>query len=435
MKLQKYDMGRGITLSVIHTDKFKSCYTSVAFNLPLRKQTAAANTLVGCVLSRACGKYPTVAERTAALQELYDAQISPIRRQRGEVQQIGFVADTVDDCCLPGDTSVFSQTLDILRELLFAPLTDDIGEEFDHDIVEKEKANLADDIRSIINNKTSYATYRLRSEMCADEPYGVSLGGGVQEVMAEDARSLYQRYREIIRTAPVHVFFVGNTDGLDLRASVEKLFAGVERECAKMPKTSVLRRAEKVRQVYEEQPSAQGKLCMGFRCDCVMGEPDYAAMIVANEVYGGSLTSKLFVNVREKLSLCYYCRSVFDTLKGIIIVSSGIDNSKRDEAQSEILAQLDAVRRGEISEEELQSAKKGLVNTIRESYDSPYSQDGFYSGRLLSGIEQSPEQFIDSVMAVGAEQVARAACKLTLDTVYFLCGTGTDAEEVEADED
>ncbi len=434
MDLQKFDMGRGITLSVIHTDKFKSCYTSVAFNLPLQKQTVAANTLVGCVLSRACKKYPTVAARTAALQELYDAQISPIRRQRGEVQQIGFVADTVDDSCLPGDTSVFSQTLDILRELLFCPLTDGSGEAFDADTVEKEKINLADDIRSIINNKTSYAAFRLRSEMCADEPYGVPLSGSVEDVMTQTPNSLYQRYRDIIRTAPVQVFFVGNTDGLDLRASVEKLFAGVERECAKMPKTSVLRRSERVREVTEEQPSSQGKLCMGFRCDCVMGEDDYPAMIVANEVYGGSLTSKLFVNVREKLSLCYYCRSVFDTLKGIIIVSSGIDNANRDSAQSEILAQLDAVCRGEITDEELQSAKKGLVNTIRESYDSPYSQDGFYSGRLLSGIEQSPEQFIDSVMAVSAGQVAEAACKLTLDTVYFLSGVGGGCEE-ESDED
>ncbi len=434
MNLQKFDMGRGITLCVIHTDKFKSCYTSVAFNLPLQKQTAAANTLVGCVLSRACKKYPTVAARTAALQELYDAQISPIRRQRGEVQQIGFVADTVDDRCLPGDTSVFSQTLGILRELLFAPLTDENGKEFDGDTVEKEKKNLADDIRSIINNKTSYASFRLRSEMCAGEAYGVSLGGSVEDIMAQTPRSLYLRYREIIRTAPVQVFFVGNTDGLDLRASVEKLFEGVERDCAKMPKTSVVRRAERVREVTEEQPSSQGKLCMGFRCDSVMGEEDYPAMVVANEVYGGSLTSKLFTNVREKLSLCYYCRSVFDTLKGIMIVSSGIDNSNRDAAQNEILAQLDAVRRGEITEDEMLSAKKGLVNTIRESYDSPFAQDGFYSGRLLSGIEQSPEQFIESIMAVSAEQVAQAANKLTLDTVYFLCGVGGGCEE-ESDED
>lgn len=434
MKLQKSDLGRGIELDIIHTDKFKSCYYSVSFMLPLSHETAAANAMVTRVLRRGCKKYPTIAERTKVQNELYDAQILTVLRKIGEVQQIGFALDIVDDRYLPGDTNVFEETVEIMRNMLFEPLTDSSGEAFCADIVEKEKINLIDDVRAKINNKVVYASHRLTVEMCGNEAYGASVTGDEQSIAALDASSIYRRYKEIIKSAPVRVFFVGNTEGLDVKGVTERLFGGIERACGDIPHTEVVRSAENVKYVEEEQPSSQGKLCLGFRMGCVMGEKEYAAALLMNEIFGGSPKSKLFANVREKLSLCYYCQSRYETLKGILTVSSGIDNANRDAAEKEILAQLASVAAGDISEEELEAAKGAVINSLKESYDSALAQDSFYCGRYLCGISQTPDELIQNINSVESDDISRVAQKVTLDTVYFMSGSGNGMED-DYDED
>ena len=179
---------------------------------------------------------------------------------------------------------------------------------------------------------------------------------------------------------------------------------------------------ENARELSEVMDVTQGKLVMGFRTGITYDHPMYPALLMMNGIYGGGLTSKLFMNVRERLSLCYYASSGIDPFKGVMVVSSGVDMDKFETAKSEIFAQLDACRRGDITEEELSSTRSYLISSLRSSGDSPYSMDDFYLGRIIGHHSHDPETLAQQLETVTLEDIQRVACDLKLDTIYFLKG-------------
>ena len=189
---------------------------------------------------------------------------------------------------------------------------------------------------------------------------------------------------------------------------------------------------EGVRCFEEELSVTQGKLVMGYRLGDCMEEPDLAAIYVFNAVYGGCVTSKLFMNVREKLSLCYYASSSVDTHKGLMLISSGVDFDKFEAAKAEILAQLEAVKNGDISDEELEAAKKSVASDLRAAMDSQYNLEGFYLANVIDGLDFDPMELAALVEGVGRDDVVSIARSLVPDAVYFLRGNG--GEEVQPDE-
>jgi predicted Zn-dependent peptidase len=198
--------------------------------------------------------------------------------------------------------------------------------------------------------------------------------------------------------------------------------------------TRVIRRAARVREVTEEMAVSQGKLNLGFRTGITVKDEGYYAMAVANEIFGASPISKLFTEVRERQSLCYSIGSSYDLYKGLMKVSCGIDPDARDIACEEILHQWDQMRAGNFTDEEMDAAKRSLDNSYRTVEDNPHAVEGFYYGRLLEDVDMSVEDCRRGLLAVTREQIVRAACEVSLDTVYFLHGTCPDSEEVDEDE-
>ena len=172
----------------------------------------------------------------------------------------------------------------------------------------------------------------------------------------------------------------------------------------------------------EEMDVTQGVLAMGYRLGSCMLDPDEAAIRVFNAVFGGCATSKLFTNVRERLSLCYYASSSADLLKGILTVSSGIDFDKYEPARNEIDAQLDAMRAGDITEAELSAAKKAVANSLRQIPDSPAALEDFYLRQVIRGTDASPDDMAALAEDVTAESVAEIARGVEADAVFFLKG-------------
>ena len=166
----------------------------------------------------------------------------------------------------------------------------------------------------------------------------------------------------------------------------------------------------------------QGKLSMGFRLGECMEEPDAAAIRVFNGVFGGCVTGKLFMNVREKLSLCYYASSSVDLHKGVMIVSSGIEFDKFDAAKDEILSQLEAVKNGDFTADELEAAKRSISGDYRSLGDSPAALEGYYLDQALIGPDLSPAELAEEIEKVTREQVIEIAKGVELDAIYFLRG-------------
>ncbi len=173
--------------------------------------------------------------------------------------------------------------------------------------------------------------------------------------------------------------------------------------------------------VADHMDVTQGKLCMGFRTGgaCVW-KKNYPALLVFNALYGGTATSKLFMNVREKLSLCYYASSALEPIKGIMMVSSGVEFDKMNQAQAEILAQLEAVKAEDFTDEELTSAKQAVRNVYQSALDSRAQLEQYWLGAAVTGLDETPEELIARVERVTAREVSAVAAGMELDTVYRL---------------
>lgn len=421
MALKKISICDGVVLNIIEKDKFKTNYISVNFISSLSKEHAALNALLPRVLKRGTMMHPDMASLNRAYETLYSTTVYSRNYKRGEVQIVGFCANPLANDYIPDGTDVLDGTLHLIDEILFSPLLENGC--FKAEYVEGEKRMLIDDVKAQINNKNRYALIRCEEEMCRNEVYGISETGTIEEIEAITPASLYADYKALLSEAKIEIFFVGKTDESALVESIGSIFGKCAHHVTAPLTTEVIRRAGEVREVVEDQPVAQGKLSLGFRTASVLSDGNYHEFALMRELYGGSAVSKLFMNVREKLSLCYYCSAIPEAHKGIMIVASGIEVVNKQKAQDEILAQLEAVKAGDFTEDDLEKAKRSLTNGYAELSDSPMSLESWYLGRALAGLSTSPEEATELVMNTGREAVMEAAKGITLDTVYFMRGT------------
>ena len=297
------------------------------------------------------------------------------------------------------------------------------------DYVESEKEKLLELIRSRVNEKRSYALSRCIEEMCCYEDFAVSRFGSEDEAENIHYKKLTKHYRYLLQSSPVELFYCGKAGYKQVASVLKDAFASMPRaEIDYDIGTDVRMNAveEHVRYVEEEMDVTQGKLVMGFRMGECMDEPDIPAIYVFNAIYGSGANSKLFMNVREKLSLCYYASSAVLIKKGLMLVSSGIEFEKYEEAKNEILAQLAAVRNGDITPEELETAKRSVSSELRSAMDSQGELEGFWLSQAMEGLDYGPMELAELIEDVTKEDVMAIASSIELDLIYFLKGTDTE---------
>ena len=434
MELTRSEILPGVWLSHLRSDKFKTACLSLNLLTQLQRDTASLNALIPYVLRRGTRRYGDMEALSARLDELYGTAIEPVVRRIGEIQCIGFYASVPEGDFLPGGQDVLSEAAGLMGELLLSPATR--GGLLQPGYVDSEREKMLEQIRSRINEKRSYALFRCIEEMCCCEDFAVGRLGSEAECENIHYKKLSKYYRSLLQTSPVEVFYCG-------RASERQVADAMRQALMTLPRgeidyeigTDVRMNAleEQPRFLEEKLAVTQGKLVMGFRLGECMEDPDPAALYVFNDVYGSGTTSKLFVNVRERLQLCYYASSLVDIHKGIMLVSSGIEFDKLDAARDEILAQLEAVARGEISEEELTAAKVGIASELRAMTDSQGELEGFYLSQTLDGLDYGPLELAELVMDVTKEEVAAVAKSVVCDQIYFLSGNGESEEEEDAE--
>jgi len=412
----------GVELAVTQTDKFKTGLLSATLTIPLRADTATAGALIPEVLYRGSRTHPDMEKLSAATDALYGASLSTGVRQRGESQCVSVLCSSIDDRYALDGSAILEPATALMGEVLLDPAIQDGI--FRRDYVASEGANLADRIRARVNDKRSWAMFRLMQEMCAGEPYAVDKLGDAAQAQAMEPETLWADYQSLLSRAKVTFYYGGSAQPERVEEAVRRSFAPLLTgrtapvDCLVVPGPK-----GPVRTVIDRLDVTQGKLAMGFRTGGVtMGSGEYPALLVCNALYGGSANSKLFVNVREKQSLCYYASSMLDKIKGLMVVSSGVEFSQFDRAQESILAQLDAVRKGEFTQDELAAAARTVANSLRGRRDSQAQMEDDQLTRLLFHSDQEAEKLIQTVESVTADQVAETAQKLKLDTVYRLTG-------------
>ena len=409
----------GITLRCFPDHRFKQGCLSLQLIRPMCRKEAALNALIPAVLLRGCQNAPDLRDITLRLDDLYGASVGAVVRRVGDYQTTGLYAGFIsDDYAMEGDT-ILAPMLEFLGQLLLEPVTE--KGVFRRDYVESEKKNLIATIESQLNDKRAYTGAQLLKKMCSEDSFGIPRLGEAPQVKAITAESLFAHYQKILRESRIDLFYVGQAQPEAVADILRPLFRRIDRNYVNLPAQTAFR-SPPGGDLEEAMEVSQGKLAMGFATPITTRCPDFAAMQVCNTVFGGGMTSKLFMNVRERMSLCYDIGSGYHGSKGIVTVSSGIDSEKMPVVREEILSQLEACRRGEISRQELDAAKQAVINSLRGTHDAPGAIESYYATSALSGLGLTPREYICKVEAVTAEDVAKAARSLTLHTTYFLKG-------------
>ena len=409
------ELMEGVSLTYLPARKFKTGLLSAHFLTPLDRGSAGVRALLPAVLRRGTVGSPDMGAISARLDRLYGAELDYTVRKKGECQCVGFVGSFIDDAYALGGEKLLEPVAELLGEMILEPVTR--GGRFLPDYVESERDNLADAIRSIRNDKRDWADLRLLQELCAGEAYGVSRLGDEKSVEKTSPQKLYAEYRRLVSSAPMELFYCGSAELSRVEDALLNALSSLPRQGVQaVPVTERHRPRQEAKVVREGMDVTQGKLGMGFSC----ASDDESALLLGNLLFGGSSNSKLFLNVREKLSLCYYASSLYHRQKGLITVSSGVEFSDFQPAYEEILAQLQALRQGQLEPWELDAAKGVLRSAYAAMEDSQGRLENFYLGQAIEGRNDSPEDLSREMEETSAERIFRAMETVSLDTVYYL---------------
>lgn len=417
MIFERIEIKKGVFVSVVKTDKFKTNLLTVNLLTPLSADTASLNSLLTDVLKRGTINYPTMQSLNKKQDDLYSLGLGAYVQKRGEVQTVSFELSTIDDIYTFDKINLLEQSIEVLGEMIFFPVTQ--NGVFLAEYVTQEKKNLIDSIKAQINNKTSYAIKRCLEIMCEGEPFAVNAAGEISAVEKITTEQLYTQYKNLLSTAAVEILYVGNKDAADIASLISKHLPFTERKPL-ATETIVKTNVKKLRQFTEKMQINQCKLSIGLRIGTSLKSKDYIKFALFNEIFGGSTTSKLFMNVREKKSLCYYCQPVTEGIKGVMVIASGVDAKNKDVAYEAILEQLEDIKNGVINENEFCDAKHSLENAYREIIDSPASICAWYLSRIIARRTDSPENAAECVESITMQDVITMSKRLVLDTVYSL---------------
>ena len=403
----------GIKLHYIDGEKFKTFSLGIYFFRPLSRSEATQNALLSQVMKSGCEKYPTRKEIAQHLELLYGAGMGIGVRKKGEAQILSFSFEALRDEFTGENTT--DKILDFAQQVIYHPKISDGA--FDEADVEIEKVNLRNYILSMMNDKREFANRRLTEIMCAEELYGISDLGVLEDIPTITAKKLCDHYRNVVSTSRIEIFVCGDVDENKIANCFGQVACGTE-----MAKTERSPMPAQLNTVEESFDVTQGKLVIGFKTDYDLMGDAFFDLMVFNSVYGSGTHSKLFNNVRERLSLAYYAYSRIIKQKGIMMVATGIEFDKYEPAKTEIFAQLEAMCNGDVTEQEMRFAKNSIINAYRSLKDSPPQIEDYYLMQILAGDVYIIDQAIEKIENVKMENVIKAAKSFRADTIYFLKG-------------
>lgn len=417
--IDRRQIAQGVNFSAISDNRFKTMKISATVLVPLCKDTVSAYALLTQVMTRSCEEYPDFTALSKKLSSLYGASLSGGVRKLGESLALTFSVSGLDDRYALTQESISEELSRILCSVIFKPLL--CKDAFDIEETEQERRQLIELAEGEINDKRAYANNRLLELMCEGESYALRRYGTVESIKKVTAKELYSAWQTMLKSAHFEIFFIGESSANTARAVFTEEFAKITREPFELS-TDIVRSAECVREFEDRMEVAQAKLLLGFRAGVGGTDEGVTAMRLMCAILGGSAHSKFFVNVREKQSLCYYCVSRYQRAKGIITVESGVEFDNIEKTKKAILAELDAIRKGDVTDDEIDYAKLSVANDFVSICDTVSGIGEWYVSQLADGRLLSVEEAIDDFNSVTKEQIVEAANKLTLDTVYVLRG-------------
>lgn len=433
---EAFTVSPAITLRHTRDTRFKTARLSLVRVFPADAEASPLTTLLFGIYRRGSEQYPRLALINRRLDELYGTTLTLRNYLHGDNHVVCYTAEMPETDFLPAadiSLDILGGVTGLLADMLLHPLTDEEGG-LRADAVEKEKQALCDGLRAQRNDTRAYAGSRLREIMCKGEPYGISVEGTVEQVMAVTPEKITAHHNTLLSRGHLEVFYTGRAPRDRVADALQRAFSEWVPAAPEQHPTAPHVPARSPVLVSEDMEVSQGKLCMAWACgesfSTLQNDPHtLAAYALCNELFGVMQNSLLFRRVREELGLCYFCDSSLDMTKGILWVSCGIRPDRRTEAEAAVRELMASLQKGEIHPDDLEMAKLSLQNVYSQMEDSQSSLEIFALHRLLNATSDTPEQELARILQVTAADVARVAGRLKLDTVFFLNGTAEEGEE------
>lgn len=428
MNVQFRKAAEGLNFCVIKSENYKTAQISVNMAMPMGESTAANAVLIR-LLRNSCREYPDFTSLNRRLDDLYGASVTAGIIKLGDVQNLYLKAVFLDDSYTLDGDCLTEKCAELLASVIFEPNVKNGS--FGKENLDREKRLIIADIRKDFDDKHAYANDRLREIMFENDVFAMRKTGSEEQIAAVTMKDVYAAWKNLIKTAFVQINVVSSASADGVERIFTDRFSKIVREPSK-PLSAVGKKLGSFRRVEEKYPVSQGKLIMGFRTGQTYPDENKYAYMVMSDIFGGGTYSKLFENVREKLSLAYYCRSILNSAKGCLVVDCGIDTEKEKSVSSEVLRLLSEMREGRFTAEKLEASRLSYRNTYNTT--DPFWVSSYYTYHMLDDEILTLDEVLEKIESVTAEQIAECASKVHLEAVFMLASDGED-KEGNADED
>ncbi len=420
--IKRFDLGNGINFTCIPNSKFKTIQLSICMFYPLEKETASQNAIIPNLLTHSCKKFPSLISLSKKMEELYGASVSAGTEKIGDMQMIEISAQSIDNKFVPDGSDNTFEITKLLCDMIFDPSTE--NERFKDENIELEKRQLKEEILAEMNDKKIFARKRCIEIMCKNEKFGINTLGETHDVDKIDAVSSFKAWRNLLSRSHIEIILVGSGAYAKIADEFKSKFKDINRTDVFEYYSEIIPAREVPAEITEQKNIVQCKLVLGFKIKNKYEKIDYPAMKVMNALLGGTPQSKLFVNVREKLSLCYYCSSRYLKQKKVMLIESGVEEKNIRKAKKQILEQIKDIKLGNFSDVDLENTKLFITQGLGKIGDSLSSIGSWYLAQSIEKNIISPEEHAEEINAVTREDVIRSANQIELDTVYTLSGKG-----------
>lgn len=426
MKYQKKEIKNGIIVHNIETDKFKTNLIAIFLTTPLSREYVTFDSVLSSVLRRGSKNMVTQEEISKAMEEMYGATFDCGLDKTGDNHILKFYLESINDEYLPqnGD-NLLEESIERLTEIVFNPYLE--NGIFKEEYVDQEKENMRQRIDGKVDNKAAYAKVRCLDEMYKGKPAGLYRFGYTEDLSKINSQNLYEYYKTLLNECKIDIFISGkisHEESFKIIEENENIKSLNERQAKYIVNNIEIKPETQEKTVEEKQDVAQGKIVIG--CDIVFTEEDlkdknlkYEALVY-NAILGGSATSKLFQNVREKASLAYTASSNYVRFKSNIFINAGIEPQNFEKAMKIIREQLESMKNGEFTEEQIENEKKGILSHISNIDDEQDTQIMYFLGQELIGSNETLKDYKEGVKSVNKEQIMNIASKVKINTIFFL---------------
>lgn len=423
--MEKRIKKQGYDLHLLPTKKFKTINLSFKFVTNLSRDKVTKRALLPYLLQQGTKNYPTAIQLRQKLDELYGAVLHIDSSKKGEHNILTVRLELANQRYIKNQENLLTKALTLLEEIVYQPRVVDGA--FDPKLVEREKQTLKNKMIALTEDKMSYANTRLIEEMCEQEPYQLRVHGYEEDLEEITPSVLYDYYQQMLQEDRLDVFVVGDLDGLDVEPILEKLLQ--RKQQVEMEKTSINVATKEEATLIEYDQIQQAKLHLGYRTNITYDDKDYATLHVFNGLFGGFPNSKLFLNVREKHSLAYYAASRIESHKGLLFVFSGIAPDQYEKAREIILEQMEQMRKGDFSDDQIAETKEMTINQLRETLDNPQGMIELTYQKVLAKSNKTITELIEEVQSVTRDQIVKVANQIQLDKIFLLTSEGAKPDE------